>query len=802
MAVNTICPRCRASYQLADAQQGQKVRCNHCYSVFLVPKVPPAAPAQPAWSAAPTAQPVSRSEVVSRPQPRIKQAAVTARPAPPVSQTRISKNVPSEPQRKSGGKSVLPWLIGCGAAGSGLAVLAICGIVAAVLLSGGKSESPETPKSTAPEVTLAAAPPQPVAVPPLVQPANHPLPDKPVEATPPRKEVQPPPTPAKEEPRKAAPASNGKLGRDDRARVKRATVYLRVTMFDGSKASGTGFFGCAEAPDILLTNAHVVGMLSPDSSKPQKIEVFVNSGEANEWKASADVLGVDRDSDLAVLGLHDALQKAPEPLTVKSAGGLQELDTVYIFGFPFGEQLGKEITVNESSVSSLRKKGGALHRVQVNGGMNPGNSGGPVVDPSGAVVGVAVSGIPGRQINFAIPGDRVHTILNGRVSRFTYHLPYLTDEGRIAMPAVLETIDPRQVIKEVGVEIWAGDKPPANAPTRKALAPAQPGDSPHIYYQLHYEASEGRADVVLPELPPGKVYWHQPRWTNAAGQVRKVVANVVRLPTQPVQRKPAKLVLRYPQGVKRAVDLNIDNSFKVSNDDDADTFHVRTNVGLTETIDQTGPGGSQLTLRYRVPPQRDLILPGNKKQPSSLLAQIKNDLPRMITQLQIDPVGNITRQSLDQRALAPLTRSNPRQVQRMKDFHEVVQQALESLSVSLPAGSEVKPLETWKATRHLPIDTPGRFETGKLDVTFTFLGVRTREGRDEALINMSGVVRGGAGVNGKANGHLVLDLATGQTMLARSNVALQLEAVLSEPGEAPRKLRVLATMEVRLQRKL
>lgn len=66
---------------------------------------------------------------------------------------------------------------------------------------------------------------------------------------------------------------------------------------------------------------------------------------------------------------------------------LTEVQRVYIFGFPKGSALGKEITVSESSVSSLRKDSeGSLSQIQVNGGMQPGNSGGPVVDAGGAVL--------------------------------------------------------------------------------------------------------------------------------------------------------------------------------------------------------------------------------------------------------------------------------------------------------------------------------------------------------------------------------------------------------------------------------
>src|SRR5262249_24009624 len=70
------------------------------------------------------------------------------------------------------------------------------------------------------------------------------------------------------------------------------------------------------------------------------------------------------------------------------------------------------ITVTTSSVSSLRREGGILKQVQVNGGMQPGNSGGPVTDTRGKVVGVSVAGITGTTINFAIPSDFNSTVVD------------------------------------------------------------------------------------------------------------------------------------------------------------------------------------------------------------------------------------------------------------------------------------------------------------------------------------------------------------------------------------------------------
>ncbi len=191
-------------------------------------------------------------------------------------------------------------------------------------------------------------------------------------------------------------------------RVKQSTVYLRVSI-PGGTAEGSGFFAVERG--IVITNAHVLNMLRPGSSAPNNVKVVVNSGESNETKLTGAVLGVDQNNDLAVLRVQGDESSLPPPLPVDSATKLTETQKVYIFGFPFGSSLGKNITVNTSSVSSLRRNNGVLKQVQVNGGMNPGNSGGPVTDTRGVVVGVSVAVIKGTTINFAIPADFIQPVV-------------------------------------------------------------------------------------------------------------------------------------------------------------------------------------------------------------------------------------------------------------------------------------------------------------------------------------------------------------------------------------------------------
>jgi S1-C subfamily serine protease len=205
---------------------------------------------------------------------------------------------------------------------------------------------------------------------------------------------------------------DGSLPREVLDRVKAATVYIRVTSTKGEISSGSGFF--EESSHKVLTNAHVVGMLKPGAPQPRLVEVVRNSGGAGEVVYQARILAVDQTSDLAVLSVvltpeEDAYLPT---LRVTPARDLIETQRVYVLGYPFGEKFNRNVTVNISSVSSLHTfPNGRLKRIQINGGMNPGNSGGPVVDVHGNVVGIAVSGLENTQINFAIPGEHVAPIL-------------------------------------------------------------------------------------------------------------------------------------------------------------------------------------------------------------------------------------------------------------------------------------------------------------------------------------------------------------------------------------------------------
>lgn len=206
-----------------------------------------------------------------------------------------------------------------------------------------------------------------------------------------------PPPKAKADP---LSATGGRMDDATLTRIKKATVYIRVT---GKKDvhSGSGFF---VEKGLVVTNSHVV-------EHDGRLEVVTESGTPQARTYPARIRHRDALKDLAALEVEGA--PAPDTLKVGDTLALRETHEVYTFGFPLGERLGQEITVNKTTVSSIRAGGDRQRReVQLNGGIEKGNSGGPVTDAAGRVIGVSVSGVVGTDIKNAIAAEEVTLFLS------------------------------------------------------------------------------------------------------------------------------------------------------------------------------------------------------------------------------------------------------------------------------------------------------------------------------------------------------------------------------------------------------
>jgi len=217
--------------------------------------------------------------------------------------------------------------------------------------------------------------------------------------------------------------------------VRTDPVFLRAT-----PSSGQGSGTIINQQGLILTNYHVV-------KGAKEIQVTLFDGKTFDAK----LVGLDPPTDVAVLKI-DAPPDYLDPVKFGDSNALLVGQRVFAIGNPFG----LERTLSTGIISSLNRSLGDPRKgltiksvIQIDADINPGSSGGPLLDSQGRMIGMntAIASRTGESagVGFAIPASTIarivpQLVVNGRVIRpFTgISRVYQTEKGLLIAAMVKE----------------------------------------------------------------------------------------------------------------------------------------------------------------------------------------------------------------------------------------------------------------------------------------------------------------------------------------------------------------------------
>jgi regulator of sirC expression with transglutaminase-like and TPR domain len=179
-------------------------------------------------------------------------------------------------------------------------------------------------------------------------------------------------------------------------RIKPAVVKILLSERNGKDAMGAG---CLIAPDLIATNAHVIGMR-------RSVTVLTSRGE------ELPVLSIEACSNQLDLALLRIAPSKIKPLSLGDSAKVKQGQSVVAMGNP----LGLEFSVVEGVISAVRDiEGHGKNLIQVAIPIERGNSGGPLVDRNGQLLGLlTLKSLMSENLGFAIPAHAIQKLIQER----------------------------------------------------------------------------------------------------------------------------------------------------------------------------------------------------------------------------------------------------------------------------------------------------------------------------------------------------------------------------------------------------
>lgn len=169
-------------------------------------------------------------------------------------------------------------------------------------------------------------------------------------------------------------------------------------------SSGTGFF--VSSSGNIVTNNHVI----------EDCNYVTANFEGSEIKT--ETLAVDKKNDLAIIKANIN----PKHIYPVSYDDAQLLDNIIIAGYPLGKKVSSAIKTSKGSITALAGYGDNYSEFQTDAALNSGNSGGPIINDKGNVIGVAVAAFGKKEgiesFNFGVKSSTLRTFASAKSINF------------------------------------------------------------------------------------------------------------------------------------------------------------------------------------------------------------------------------------------------------------------------------------------------------------------------------------------------------------------------------------------------
>jgi S1-C subfamily serine protease len=253
------------------------------------------------------------------------------------------------------------------------------------------------------------------------------------------------------------------------------TTYKSVVVITTETRQGSGFL--YNSSNMILTNWHVV-------EGESDIEVQFYDGT----RINATLVGTDAYSDVAVLTVASSPPEA-RPLQLGNSSSLYVGQQVVAIGNPLGltgslssgyiSQVNKLIEIEEVPI--------VISVIQIDLTLAPGNSGGPLLDMEGNVVGITNAGTY-YQLNFAVPSNIVRRVVSSIVEKGYYYHPLIGFEIIELTPEAISDLNIFNIEPfQAGLLVWR-------------VMPNYPAEAAGIQGAVEAEAPDGTPGYIAKDI--------------------------------------------------------------------------------------------------------------------------------------------------------------------------------------------------------------------------------------------------------------------------------------------------------------